>query len=84
MQSWYGLHWQLGRFSNGEISVTIQENVREKDVYIIQPTCNPNPNDNLIELLILTDAVRRASAKRITAVVPLFGYSRQDKKDRSR
>ncbi len=71
------------RFSDGEIGVKISENVRGKDVFIIQPTCPP-VNDNLIELLILLDALRRASAQRITAVMPYFGYARQDRKDQPR
>ncbi len=70
------------KFSDGEISVEIHENVRGKDVFIIQPTCAPT-NDNLMELLVLTDALRRASASRITAVVPYFGYARQDRRVRS-
>jgi ribose-phosphate pyrophosphokinase len=64
--------------------VEIEESTRDCDVFLIQPTCNPNPNDNLMELLIMADACRRASAKRITAVIPCFGYARQDKKDKSR
>ncbi|MCX2682828.1 ribose-phosphate pyrophosphokinase [Campylobacter sp. MIT 21-1685] len=67
------------RFSDGEISVQIDESVRGKDVFIIQSTCAPT-NDNLIELLILTDALRRSSANSITAIVPYFGYARQDRK----
>lgn len=74
----------VSKFSNGEISVAIKESTRERDVFIIQSTTNPNVNDNLMELLILIDAVKRASAKRITAVIPCFGYARQDKKDKSR
>ncbi|MCX5692966.1 MAG: ribose-phosphate pyrophosphokinase [Candidatus Omnitrophica bacterium] len=70
-------------FSEGEIRVKINENVRGKDVFIIQPTCYP-VNNNLMELLILIDSLRRASAKRITAVVPYFGYARQDRKDQPR
>ncbi len=72
----------IRRFADGEIFVRIDENVRGQDVYIIQPT-NP-PGDNVIELLILIDAARRASAARITAVVPYFGYARQDRKDQPR
>jgi len=75
---------EVGKFSNGETSVTITESVRDNDVFIIQTTANPNPNDNLMELLIMIDAVRRASALRVTAVIPCFGYARQDKKDKSR
>lgn len=73
----------VGRFSEGEIRVKINENVRGKDVFIIQPTCPP-ANDNLMELLIMIDALRRASAQRITAVIPYFGYARQDRKDQPR
>ncbi len=67
------------RFSDGEISVQIDESVRGKDVFIIQSTCVPT-NDNLMELLILTDALRRSSANSITAIIPYFGYARQDRK----
>lgn len=74
----------VGQFSNGETSVMISESIRDMDVFIIQPTCNPHPNDNLMELLVMADAIKRASAKRITAVIPCFGYARQDKKDKSR
>jgi len=73
----------VGRFSDGEIFVRFDETVRGMDVFIIQPTSPPHVNDNLMELLIMTDALRRASAGRITAVVPYFGYARQDRKDRS-
>jgi len=73
----------VGRFSEGEIRVQIQDNIRGKDVFIVQPTCPP-VNDNLMELLILIDAARRASAKRITAVIPYYGYARQDRKDQPR
>ncbi len=73
----------VGRFSEGEIQVQIKENIRGKDVFIIQPTCTP-VNENLMELLILIDAARRASAKRITAVMPYYGYARQDRKDQPR
>ena len=69
----------VSRFSDGEIQVEIQENVRGEDVFIVQSTSFP-ANDNLMELLICIDALRRASAKRITAVVPYFGYARQDRK----
>lgn len=71
------------RFSDGEISVKINENIRGKDVFIVQPTSAP-ANDNLLELILLIDAVRRASAKRITAVVPYYGYGRQDRKSEPR
>lgn len=72
-----------GRFPEGEIQVQILENIRGKDVFIVQSTSTP-PNDNLMELLILIDAARRASAQRITAVLPFFGYARQDRKDKPR
>ncbi len=82
------LHVKLGaavvsRFPEGEIQVQIQENIRGKDVFLIQSTCN-SPNDYLMELLIMVDAARRASARRITAVLPFYGYARQDRKDRPR
>lgn len=73
----------VSRFSEGEIRVKINENVRGKDVFVVQPTCPP-PNDNLMELLIMIDALKRASANRITAVMPYFGYARQDRKDQPR
>ena len=73
----------VSTFSEGEIRVKIDENVRGKDVFIVQPTCPP-VNNNLMELLILIDALKRASAKRITAVLPYFGYARQDRKDQPR
>lgn len=72
----------VGRFRDDEIMVEIHENVRGKDVFIIQPTCRPT-NDHLMELLVLVDAVRRASAGRVTTVIPYFGYSRQDRRTRS-
>lgn len=72
----------VGRFSDGEVMVELMENVRGRDVFIIQPTCAPT-NDNLMELLVIADAVKRASAYRITAVIPYFGYSRQDRRPRS-
>ncbi|MEQ6342829.1 MAG: ribose-phosphate diphosphokinase [Gammaproteobacteria bacterium] len=72
----------VGRFSDGEIMVEIMEHVRGKDVFIVQPTCAPT-NDNLMELLVMADAMRRASAYRVTAVIPYFGYSRQDRRPRS-
>ncbi|RUO74241.1 ribose-phosphate pyrophosphokinase [Pseudidiomarina sediminum] len=73
---------EVGRFSDGEISVMINENVRGSDVFIIQSTCAPT-NDNLMELIVMVDALRRASAGRITAVMPYFGYARQDRRVRS-
>jgi ribose-phosphate pyrophosphokinase len=69
----------VGRFPDGEVMVEVHENVRGGDCFVLQSTCSP-PNDNLMELLLLMDALRRASAKRITAVIPYFGYSRQDRK----
>jgi ribose-phosphate pyrophosphokinase len=72
----------VGRFSDGEVTVEIMENVRGRDVFVVQPTCPP-VNDNLMELLIMADALRRASAARVTAVIPYFGYSRQDRRPRS-
>lgn len=72
----------VGRFSDGEVSVQINENVRGGDIFIIQSTCAPT-NDNLMELVVMIDALRRASAGRITAVIPYFGYARQDRRVRS-
>jgi len=72
----------VGRFSDGEVMVEILENVRGQDVFIVQPTCYPT-NDSLMELMIMADALRRSSAVRITAVIPYFGYSRQDRRPRS-
>lgn len=74
---------QINRFPDGETWVKIQENVRGKDVFVMQPTCSP-PNETLMELLIMIDALRRASAARITAVMPFYGYARQDRKDQPR
>jgi ribose-phosphate pyrophosphokinase len=72
----------VGRFSDGEVNVEIMENVRGRDVFVVQPTCPPS-NDNLMELLIMIDALRRSSAYRITAVIPYFGYARQDRRPRT-
>jgi ribose-phosphate pyrophosphokinase len=72
----------VGRFSDGEVSVEIEENVRGEDVFLLQSTCAPT-NDNLMELMIMADAMRRSSASRITAVIPYFGYARQDRRPRS-
>jgi ribose-phosphate pyrophosphokinase len=72
----------VGRFSDGEIMVEILENVRGKDVFVVQPTCAPS-NDTLMEVLVMVDALRRASAGRITAALPYFGYARQDRRVRS-
>jgi ribose-phosphate pyrophosphokinase len=72
----------VGRFSDGEVNVEIMENVRGRDVFIVQPTCPPT-NDMLMELLVMTDACRRASAGRITAVMPYYGYARQDRRSRA-
>ncbi len=72
----------VGRFSDGESQVEILENVRGCDVFIIQPTCGPSPAETLMELLVMVDALKRSSAARITAVIPYFGYSRQDRRSR--
>ena len=72
----------ISKFSDGEVSVELNENVRGKDVFIIQPTCSPT-NDSIMELLLMADALHRASANRITAVIPYFGYARQDRRVRS-
>lgn len=74
----------INRFNNGEVQVMINESVRGKDVFVIQPTCGPAVNDNVMELLIMCDAFKRASARHITAVVPFYGYARQDRKARGR
>ena len=73
---------QVGRFSDGETLVEIMDNVRGHDVFIIQPTCAPS-NDNLMELLVMLDAVKRSSARRLTAVIPYYGYARQDRRPRT-
>lgn len=77
-------HVTLYSFSDGETYVQIDENVRGADVFIIQPTCPPAVNDHLMELLIMLDAFKRSSARRITAVIPYYGYARQDRKDKPR
>ncbi|HEX8815952.1 MAG TPA: ribose-phosphate pyrophosphokinase [Terriglobales bacterium] len=74
---------QVTRFSDGEAYVQLQENVRGADVFVVQPTCNP-VDSHLMELLLMIDALKRASARRITAVIPYFGYARQDRKDKPR
>ncbi len=74
---------EVSRFPDGEIKVKVNENVRGKDVFVVQPTCEP-VNENIMELLIILDALKRASARRITAVIPYFGYARQDRKDQPR
>ena len=73
---------QVGRFSDGEVTVEIQQNVRARDVFVVQSTCSPT-NDNLMELLIMVDALKRSSADQIAAVIPYFGYARQDRRPRS-
>jgi ribose-phosphate pyrophosphokinase len=72
----------VGKFSDGEIQIEILENVRGRDVFVVQPTCVPT-NDNIMELLMLLDALKRSSASRVTAVIPYFGYARQDRRPRS-
>jgi ribose-phosphate pyrophosphokinase len=72
----------VGRFSDGEVTVELHQNVRARDVFVVQSTCAPT-NENLMELLIMVDALKRASARRITAVIPYFGYARQDRRPRS-
>ena len=74
---------EISRFPDGELFVKIKENIRGRDVFVVQPICKP-PNENLMELLIMIDAMRRASAARITAVLPFYGYARQDRKDQPR
>jgi ribose-phosphate pyrophosphokinase len=73
---------KVGRFSDGEVDVEIQQNVRARDIFVVQPTCAPT-NENLMELCIMVDAIKRASARRVTAVIPYFGYARQDRRPRS-
>ncbi len=73
----------IGHFSDGEISITINETVRGRDVFMVQSTCHP-VNNSIMELLIMIDALKRASAGRITAVIPYFGYARQDRKSKAR
>eukprot|EP00937_MAST-01D_sp_MAST-1D-sp2_P007054 g7054.t1 len=75
---------RVSQFKNGETSVELLRSVRDNDCFVIQPTCNPRPNDYLVELLLLLDALRRAGAARITAIIPFYGYARQDKMDRLR
>jgi ribose-phosphate pyrophosphokinase len=72
----------IGRFSDGEVQIEIQQNVRARDVFVVQPTCAPT-NEHLMELLLMVDSLKRASARRITAVMPYFGYARQDRRPRS-
>ena len=72
----------VGRFSDGEINVEILENIRGRDAFIVQPTCPPSA-ENLMELLVMADAISRASALRITAVIPYFGFARQDRRPRA-
>jgi ribose-phosphate pyrophosphokinase len=72
----------VGRFSDGEVTIEIQQNVRARDVFVVQPTSAPT-NEHLMELLLMVDALKRASARRITAVIPYFGYARQDRRPRS-
>lgn len=74
----------INRFNNGEVQVMINESVRGKDIFIVQPTCGPSVNDNVMELLIMADAFKRASACHITAIIPYYGYARQDRKARGR
>ena len=74
---------KVGRFSDGEVSVELQEHVRGRDIFVLQSTCDPC-NDNLMELLVIVDALKRASAGRITAAIPYFGYARQDRRSSGR
>ena len=73
---------KVARFSDGEVDVEIEQNVRARDIFVVQPTCTPT-NENLMELCIIVDALKRASARRVTAVMPYFGYARQDRRPRS-
>ena len=73
---------KVDRFSDGEVDVEIEQNVRARDIFVVQPTCSPT-NENLMELCIMVDALKRASARRVTAVMPYFGYARQDRRPRS-
>jgi ribose-phosphate pyrophosphokinase len=73
---------KVGRFSDGEVDVEIEQNVRARDIFVVQSTCSPT-NENLMELCIMVDALKRASARRVTAVIPYFGYARQDRRPRS-
>lgn len=73
---------RVSHFSDGEVDIEIQENVRAREVFVVQPTCAPT-NDNLMELLVMVDALRRSNAERVTAVIPYFGYARQDRRPRS-
>ncbi|MBV9891106.1 MAG: ribose-phosphate pyrophosphokinase [Rhizobacter sp.] len=73
---------KVARFSDGEVDVEIEQNVRARDIFVVQPTCRPT-NENLMELCIMVDALKRASARRVTAVIPYFGYARQDRRPRS-
>jgi len=73
---------KVGRFSDGEVDVEIEQNVRARDIFVVQPTCSPT-NENLMELCIMVDALKRASARRVTAVIPYFGYARQDRRPRA-
>ena len=73
---------KVGRFSDGEVDIEVEQNVRARDIFVVQPTCAPT-NENLMELCIMVDALKRASARRVTAVIPYFGYARQDRRPRS-